>query len=73
MGADVLDQQAMRMPRFIAPVTMLATGGAGQVGSLAALYLAGLYSGDHEGRAHALRCQGYLVCVHELCFSYAMG
>ncbi|EIE21935.1 L-aspartate oxidase [Coccomyxa subellipsoidea C-169] len=31
MGADVLDQQAMRMIRFMAPVTMLATGGAGQV------------------------------------------
>lgn len=58
MGADVLDQQAMRMMRFVAPVTMLATGGAGQVGSLAALYLAGLYSGDFEGRAHALRCPG---------------
>lgn len=31
MGADVLDQQAMRIMRFMAPVTMLATGGAGQV------------------------------------------
>ena len=40
MGADVLDQQAMRMIRFMAPVTMLATGGAGQVGSHAALVTA---------------------------------
>lgn len=31
LGADVLDQQQMRMTRFVAPVTMLATGGAGQV------------------------------------------
>ncbi|KAL4441044.1 hypothetical protein ABPG77_010475 [Micractinium sp. CCAP 211/92] len=31
VGADVLDQQEMRMTRFVAPVTMLATGGAGQV------------------------------------------
>lgn len=29
-GADVLDQQANSMSRFLAPVTMLATGGAGQ-------------------------------------------
>ena len=26
-----LDENAMRMTRFVAPVTMLATGGAGQV------------------------------------------
>ncbi|KAL4457388.1 hypothetical protein ABPG75_012253 [Micractinium tetrahymenae] len=31
VGADVLDQQEMQMTRFVAPVTMLATGGAGQV------------------------------------------
>lgn len=31
LGADILDQRAMSMTRFIAPVTMLATGGAGQV------------------------------------------
>ncbi|GAB4820924.1 hypothetical protein N2152v2_007970 [Parachlorella kessleri] len=31
LGADVLDQTAMTMTRFVAPVTMLATGGAGQV------------------------------------------
>jgi L-aspartate oxidase len=31
LGADVLDQQAQAMIRFVAPVTMLATGGAGQV------------------------------------------
>ncbi|PSC69033.1 L-aspartate oxidase [Micractinium conductrix] len=31
LGADVLDQQEARMTRFVAPVTMLATGGAGQV------------------------------------------
>lgn len=31
IGADVLDQNATRMMRFVAPVTMLATGGAGQV------------------------------------------
>ncbi len=33
LGADVLDQVACSMARFVAPVTMLATGGAGQVGS----------------------------------------
>lgn len=31
MGVDVLDQQTMQMVRFVAPVTLLATGGAGQV------------------------------------------
>ncbi|KAK9814166.1 hypothetical protein WJX72_001545 [[Myrmecia] bisecta] len=31
LGADVLDQQNYAMTRFVAPVTMLATGGAGQV------------------------------------------
>jgi L-aspartate oxidase len=31
LGADVLDQHALTMTRFIAPVTMLASGGAGQV------------------------------------------
>lgn len=31
LGADVLDQAALTMCRFVAPVTMLATGGAGQV------------------------------------------
>ena len=34
LGADVLDQRALSMTRFVAPVTMLATGGAGQVFSL---------------------------------------
>jgi len=31
LGVDVLDQKAGNMARFVAPVTMLATGGAGQV------------------------------------------
>lgn len=31
LGVDVLDQRSQVMTRFIAPVTMLATGGAGQV------------------------------------------
>lgn len=31
-GVDVLDQHAKAMTRFVAPVTLLATGGAGQVG-----------------------------------------
>ena len=31
LGADVLHPQSMTMSRFLAPVTMLATGGAGQV------------------------------------------
>lgn len=31
LGADVLDQAAHSMIRFVAPVTLLATGGAGQV------------------------------------------
>lgn len=31
LGADVMDQRSMSMTRFVAPVTMLATGGAGQV------------------------------------------
>ena len=31
LGVDALDERAMRMTRFVAPVTMLATGGAGQV------------------------------------------
>lgn len=31
LGADVLDTRAMAIQRFVAPVTMLATGGAGQV------------------------------------------
>eukprot|EP00887_Chlorella_sp_A99_P002689 scaffold6.g2689.t1 len=31
LGADVLDQADMAVERFVAPVTMLATGGAGQV------------------------------------------
>lgn len=30
-GVDVLDQAADSMLRFVAPVTMLATGGGGQV------------------------------------------
>ena len=30
VGADVLDQHAGRMTRFVAPSTFLATGGAGQ-------------------------------------------
>lgn len=30
LGADVLDTAANRMTRFVAPVTLLATGGAGQ-------------------------------------------
>jgi FAD binding domain len=32
LGMDVLDQGAGTMARFVAPVTMLATGGCGQVG-----------------------------------------
>lgn len=31
LGADILDQRRQKMTRFVAPVTMLATGGAGQV------------------------------------------
>ena len=31
LGADVLDQHAGRMTRFVAPVSLLATGGGGQV------------------------------------------
>lgn len=31
LGMDVLDQRATLMARFVAPVTMLATGGCGQV------------------------------------------
>ncbi|KAI3436422.1 hypothetical protein D9Q98_005839 [Chlorella vulgaris] len=31
LGADVLDQHGLSMTRFVAPVTMLATGGAGQL------------------------------------------
>ena len=31
LGADVLDQQGGTMTRFVAPVTLLATGGGGQV------------------------------------------
>lgn len=31
LGADVLDQRSGTMSRFVAPVTLLATGGAGQV------------------------------------------
>ena len=31
LGADILDQQSFAMTRFVAPVTFLATGGAGQV------------------------------------------
>lgn len=31
LGADVLDRARGAMTRFVAPVTMLATGGAGQV------------------------------------------
>lgn len=31
LGADVLDTGTMAMARFLAPVTLLATGGAGQV------------------------------------------
>ena len=34
LGADILDQQSFAMTRFVAPVTFLATGGAGQVESL---------------------------------------
>lgn len=33
-GVDVLDQAAGSMARFVAPVTMLATGGGGQVCAL---------------------------------------
>ncbi len=36
LGVDALDTRAMRMTRFVAPVTMLATGGAGQVPNLCA-------------------------------------
>lgn len=31
LGVDALNEGAMQMTRFVAPVTMLATGGAGQV------------------------------------------
>ncbi len=31
LGADVLDRARGVMTRFVAPVTLLATGGAGQV------------------------------------------
>lgn len=31
LGADILDQRNLVMTRFVSPVTMLATGGAGQV------------------------------------------
>lgn len=31
LGVDVLDQKCEQMVRFVAPVTMLATGGGGQV------------------------------------------
>ena len=31
LGMDVLDQRGNAMVRFVAPVTMLATGGCGQV------------------------------------------
>ena len=31
LGADILDQHRKSMTRFVAPVTLLATGGAGQV------------------------------------------
>ena len=31
LGADVLDQRGHSMSRFVAPATLLATGGAGQV------------------------------------------
>ena len=34
LGVDALDERAMRLTRFVAPVTMLATGGAGQVQTL---------------------------------------
>ena len=41
LGADVLDKKSNQMTRFVAPVTLLATGGAGQVGSICdALHLA---------------------------------
>ncbi len=33
LGVDILDQRRKAMTRFVAPVTLLATGGAGQVGS----------------------------------------
>ena len=31
LGADVLDLKTMKLSRFVAPTTMLATGGAGQI------------------------------------------
>jgi L-aspartate oxidase len=37
LGADILDQRRQTLTRFVAPVTMLATGGAGQV-SLISLF-----------------------------------
>lgn len=41
LGADVLDKKSNQMTRFVAPVTLLATGGAGQVSSVyEALHLA---------------------------------
>lgn len=34
LGADILDQRNLAMTRFVSPVTLLATGGAGQVNPL---------------------------------------
>ena len=34
LGADILDQRNLALSRFVSPVTLLATGGAGQVSSL---------------------------------------
>ena len=31
LGVDILDQRRKTMTRFVSPVTLLATGGAGQV------------------------------------------
>ena len=73
LGVDALDTSAMRMTRFVAPVTMLATGGAGQVnnfcpncttGRLLFAYL--LYAGG--GYFHGSVCE----VLHISAFCIAM-
>lgn len=48
LGMDVLDQHAYAMSRIVAPVTMLATGGCGQVLVLSCSLLAGALHGSPE-------------------------
>lgn len=50
VGADALDPTRMTMTRFLAPVTMLATGGAGQVYPLTTN--PGVATGDGMAMAH---------------------